>query len=272
MKKIFLLSAILLLSACAPRQLKVVSYNIRLGVADDGPNSWDIRKDASPAMIKDIAPDIFGLQEAYRFQVDYMKETCPEYGAIGVGREDGVEEGEHMEIFYRKDRFELEDWGTFWLSETPEVPSMGWDAACMRTATWCRLKALRGGRRFYYVNTHLDHVGKLARRNGLSLIVDRIGSINPEGYPMVLTGDLNVVPTDSCLLSLEGRMLSARETAEVSDTLGSYNAWGYGRAEQIDYIYYSGFRKALSFRTVTDTFASRPFISDHYPVMAVLEF
>jgi endonuclease/exonuclease/phosphatase family metal-dependent hydrolase len=261
------------ISSCSGKNstIRVISYNIRMGTANDGDNSWNLRKEASVAMIEEQQPDIFGLQEAFDFQREYLEENCPQYGAIGVGRDDGVKEGEQMSIFYNKDKFTLKDWGTYWLSETPDEVSFGWDAACRRTATWCLLESKDGKRHFYYVNTHLDHVGTEARRNGLALIVKRIADMNKEGWPMVLTGDFNVMPDDPCLQSLEGKMLSARVTADVTDSKGSYNAWG-NASSPIDYIYYSGFAKAVSFETLDRQYAGKPFISDHYPVVAVLKF
>ena len=256
----------------ADKTLKVISYNIRMGTADDGDNSWDLRKEASVAMIEEQQPDIFGLQEAFDFQREYLEENCPQYGAIGVGRDDGVLDGEQMSIFYNKEKFNLKEWGTYWLSPTPDSVSYGWDAACRRTATWCLLESKDGRRHFYYVNTHLDHVGVEARLKGLALIVERIGEMNKENWPMVLTGDFNVQPDDPCLMALDGKMLSARVTAKKTDDKGSYNAWGMD-SQPIDYIYYSGFKKkALSFETLDRSYAGKPFISDHYPVVAVLKF
>lgn len=290
LKLLLIVAAALALAGCGreAEELKVVSFNIRLGVADDGANSWENRKAATAEMIRQLRPDIMGLQEAFGFQADYIREECPEYEGVGVGRDDGAEAGEKMMIFYRKDAVEMLDWGTFWLSETPEVPSFGWDAACRRTATWALLKKKEGGRKFYYVNTHLDHRGRAAEKNGLNLIVSRIGSINPEGFPMVLTGDFNVLPEDSVLDELDKMMYSARATAEVTDSTASFNAFGQPLKNAaigdqfidlsttdgliLDYIYYSGFSRCLSFRTVTESFAGVPYISDHYPVTAVLKF
>ena len=250
-------------------QLDVISYNIRLGVADDGENSWEYRRPATIAMLQDRMPDIFGVQEAYDFQIAYIEDNLPVYSSVGVGRDDGKEAGEHMSIFYNTETVKLVDWGTFWLSETPEVPSMGWDAACRRTATWALLE--KAGHRFYYVNTHLDHIGKEAQKNGLALIVDRIDDINPEGYPMVLTGDFNVTPDDPVLDDLETMMLSARDKAAETDHLGTFNGWG-GSDSVIDYIWYSGFSSCDRFETVRQQYGGIPYISDHYPVRAVLTF
>ena len=220
-------------------------------------------------MLQDKHPDIFGVQEAYDFQIDYITENLPEYASIGVGREDGKKSGEHMPIFYNTASIKMLKWDTFWLSETPEQPSLGWDAACRRTATWALLE--KEGHRFYYVNTHLDHVGKEAQKNGLALIVDRIADINPEGYPMVLTGDFNVTPDDPVLDDLETKMLSARDNAEETDHLGTFNGWGNSDSV-IDYIWYSGFASCDRFETVRTQYGNIPYISDHYPVHATLTF
>ena len=280
MKKLFfIIFCIVLLapSACCSKKgdqtLKVISYNIRVGSAPDGDNAWDLRKPASPAMIADCQPDIFGLQEALKMQLDYLEENCADYDHVGVHRDDGKEKGEVMAIFWNTKTQKLIKWGNFWLSETPEEPSKGWDARCFRTATWALLKDKRYNKKYYYVNTHLDHKGAEARAKGLSLIVDRIDDINPEGYPMILTGDFNVELGDPCLQSLVGRMESVRDIAPVTDSLFTYNGWGgQERACVIDYIYESGFSATPSFRTVTTTYLDIPYISDHYPVEAILVF
>ena len=271
-----LCTAVTVISGCkkGEQTLKVISYNIRVGSAPDGDHKWDIRKPASPAMIADQQPDIFGLQEALKMQLDYLEETCPDYDHVGVHRDDGKEKGEVMAIFWNTKTQEMLKWGNFWLSETPEVPSKGWDAACFRTATWALLKDKRYNKKYYYVNTHLDHLGQEARANGLKLIVDRIDDINPEGYPMILTGDFNVDLGDPCLNSLKGRMESVRDIAPVTDSLDTFQGFGTGQYGNrvIDYIYESGFSAAPSFETITKTYENIPFISDHYPVAAVLVF
>lgn len=162
-------------------------------------------------------------------------------------------------------------WGTFWLSETPEEPSMGWDAACKRTATWALMKCRKTGKKFYFVNTHLDHKGSEAQKNGLKLIVDRIDDINPEGYPMVLTGDFNITPDNPNLVELDSKMQSVRKVAEKTDSHDTFNGWGRGKGV-IDYIYASGFSAYPEYQTVTKRYADRKFVSDHYPVCAVLVF
>lgn len=283
MKKIFaILLASMLLFPCgmdakkvgkdAP-ELTVMSYNIRLGVAKDGTNSWQYRCPATIELIEELKPDVFGVQEAMDFQVAFIKEFTKGYKTVGVGREDGKSGGEHMNIFWNTKTVQLIRWGTFWLSETPEVPSMGWDAACMRTATWALMKDKRTGRKFYFVNTHLDHEGREARKNGLRLIVDSIDRINPEGYPMVLTGDFNVKPNNPALEILDARMQSTRKIAPKSDSRNTFNGWNIAKTDMvIDYIYVSGFSDCPEYRTVTEKYADKPFVSDHYPIISRLVF
>ena len=252
-------------------EITVISYNIRMGAAKDGTNSWEYRYPASAMMITDQAPDGFGGQEAYDYQVKYLNDYCKGYKSVGVGRENGKTKGEHMSIFYNTKNISLLKWGTYWLSETPETPSMGWDAACKRTATWTLMKDKRTGRKFYYVNTHLDHAGKEAQKNGLKLIVERIKAMNKEGYPMILTGDFNVTPDNPVLEDLDKMMISARKSAVKTDNGDTFNGWGKGKGV-IDYIYYSGFSTCTTFEVIRKPYMERTYISDHYPVKATLIF
>ena len=168
-------------TGCSEKQdgLKVMSFNVRTGKADDGENSWNIRKPAAIAMLDEINPDLVGLQEALPFQEEYLTEGCPRYKSFGAGRDDGVN-GEKMTVLYNSERIEFMDGGTWWLSETPDVPSRGWDAKYPRTATWILAKDISNGRQFYFVNTHLDHRGAEARKRGLALVMDKCREMNPE--------------------------------------------------------------------------------------------
>ena len=289
MKRIVISLLALLLTLSASAGIRVMSYNVRLGVAKDGDNAWENRRTATPAMLRDIHPAVFGVQEAYDFQIQYILDQCPEYKAVGVGRDDGKSQGEHMSVFYDSTRIELLEWGTYWLSETPDVPSFGWDAACRRTATWTLLREIATGQKFYFVNTHLDHKGVKARKEGLALIYKKIQQMNPAGLPMVLTGDFNILPDDEGLKDLDKLMKSARFNSVDADTKGSFNGFGkYGESAgapklsvkketlkalvPLDYIYYSGFDSSLCFRVVTAQYDGKKYISDHYPVYADLAF
>lgn len=253
--------------------LPVMSYNIRYGTANDGLNSWDRRRKASSEMIMEQRPAVFGVQEALDYQLEQVVADCPGYKYVGVGREDGKHEGEHMAVFYDTGRVDLEKWGTYWLSETPDVPSKGWDAACRRTATWVLLRDKECGQHFYFVNTHLDHVGVEARTKGLAIVVERIGGMNPEGYPMILCGDFNVYPDDPCLKDLRAMMKDARDEAKSSDYGLTWHGWGAVRGRQpIDFIFYKGFASCSKFYRVDGRYDGRDFVSDHYPVRADLEY
>ena len=255
------------------QELKVMSYNIRLGSGQDGTNSWPHRCPATIEMINDQAPDVFGIQEALEYQIDFIEEYCNNYKCVGVGRDDGKKKGEFMAIFWNKKTTQMLKWGTFWLSETPDVPSKGWDAKCRRTATWALMKDKKSGKKYYFVNTHLDHRGKLAQKNGLMLIVDRIESINPENYPMVLTGDFNIRPDNPALAELDKIMDSARKVAAKTDNHNTFNGWSIKPSDVIiDYIYIAGFSSCPEYQTITKKYAERPFVSDHYPIISKVVF
>ena len=267
-----------IISSAAQKQekdydLKVISYNIRMGAAKDGTNSWEFRYPATALMIEDQKPDVFGLQEAFSYQVRFIAENFKDYDNVGVGRDNGKDKGEFMSIFWNKKTVKMIKWGTFWLSETPDKPSMGWDAACKRTATWALMKDTKTGRMFYFVNTHLDHKGKEAQRKGLELIVSRIDEINPKGYPMVLTGDFNIKPDNVALKGLEEKMQSARKIAPKTDNAATFNNWGKAKADMvIDYIYVSGFSACTEYHTINEKYGDWKYISDHYPIYAKLIF
>lgn len=176
----------------AAGDIKVMSYNVRYGTANDGENHWDKRKDFLAETVKAFAPDLLGTQETLGFQRDFLAETLPGYEVLAAGREDGKEKGETTAIYWRKDRFEKVDGGHFWLSETPaEAGSKGWDTSLPRMATWVRLKdKSKEGRQVLWVNTHFDHIGKVARLESAKLIRDRIGTLGKD-CSVIVTGDFN---------------------------------------------------------------------------------
>lgn len=275
---IFIIAALLMplsLSAqknSAPESITVMSYNIRVSTANDGTNSWQYRYPASGMMIDDQRPDVIGLQEAMYEQVAYLKQALEvNYKPIGVGRDDGASKGEHMTIFYNKKTVAVKKWGTFWLSDTPDKPSTGWDGAYPRTATWAVMKDKRSGKSFVCINTHIDHVGKEAQKNGVALIIEKLPSINPKGLPVVITGDFNMEINDPAMDSIKAVMKDSRTTAFKTDEEISYNGWGKA-ASTIDFIWYDGFSSCTEFETVTKPYYERNFISDHYPVKSVLVF
>lgn len=274
MKKYVSLFFILLLTCCtittkSSKDVKIISYNIRT-LSDDGENSWQFRREATKNMLERHSPDAFGLQEARLPHMQYIDSVCPQYARVGVARDDGKERGEFMAIYYKKERFELLDSGTFWLSETPDKVSRGWDAAYNRITTWVKLRDKSTGKEFFYFNTHFDHRGRVAQTESAKLIVKKIKEIAGDKYPIFLTGDFNVEVDNEILRPLFDSMNYARTTAPISDNKGSYNA--YGKVDRdiiIDHIFYSDCGAVCNeFRTLDGDYGAK-FISDHYPVEAV---
>ena len=192
---IYILLASLLIS-CGSKslELNVMTYNIRYDNPEDSLNNWQYRKNVAAKIIQTKDIDIVGTQEVLHNQLVDLQERLPEYTAIGVGRQDGKEQGEYSALFYKKNRFTEVSSGYFWLSETPEVAgSKGWDGACERIATWAILKDKQTGREVFAINTHLDHVGKIARQEGVTLLLTKAAELS-KGLPIIMTGDFNATP------------------------------------------------------------------------------
>lgn len=258
--------------AKSPIEIKVISFNIRT-VARDGDNNWKNRRHATRNMLNMHNPDIFGLQEAMKPHLKYIDKFFPQYKRVGVGRDNGKRAGETMAIYYNAARFDLLDSGTFWLSETPDKVTVGWDAACFRTVTWVQVRDKESQKVLYYFNTHLDHRGRVAQAESIKLIVDRIKEIANPHAAVILGGDFNVVPEDPLLAPLHEFMLDARASATVAEEKGTFNA--FGRQEDpyvIDHMFYCGSKIECSEYHILDGDYGAPFISDHYPIEIVLRF
>ena len=279
MRKILysLMAAVAILSAgCTStpqeNEVRVISYNIRYLNNKDGDNSWDFRKQASINMVNDERPTVFGLQEAVKAQVDFLAENLPNYAHYGVGRDDGKEKGEFMAIFYDTEEVELLDKGTFWLSATPETPSKGWDGQCFRTCTWTIFKCKATGDKFAYFNTHLDHRGKEAQREGMKTIVKMIQEKVGADVPVFLSGDFNTRTNDPIYEPLKAIMTDSRELAAETDHRGTYT--GFRVRENpvvVDHIFVRG-AEVDKFQVLCDKNYGAEYISDHYPVLSVVRF
>ena len=265
--------------ACSPKRtsggestLRVISYNVRYtGEREtDGENHWDWRRAASINMVREERPAMMGVQEALAAQLQFLDENLPEYGYVGVGRDDGKSAGEHMAIFYLKEAVELENWGTFWLSQTPDEVTMGWDAVCYRTCTWALMHDKATGKQFAMLNTHLDHRGEEAREQSIVLIVNKIKELIPEGVPILLTGDFNSTTDSEIYAPLKAVADDAREVATESDRRGTFNGWGKA-SSVIDHIFVRGV-EVDRFKVLCDKNYGAPYISDHYPVVADVRF
>lgn len=250
--------------------LSVMSFNVRYLIGDTGTNSWENRKIGIFEMLEDKKPMVMGVQEAYVSQVNDILDAMPQYKAYAIARDGASSENETCGVFYLKDSIALMNVGNFWLSESPSKVSMGWDAACTRICTWALFRIKTSGQKFYHFNTHLDHVGTTARREGLRLIWSKIEEINKDGFPVFITGDFNTGPEDAIF---EGSpYASARDDAPVTDNEKTYNAWGKpSKAKLIDFIFYKGMTPQ-TFETVTEGYAGVEYISDHYPIISTFGY
>jgi len=253
------------------KSLRLMSFNMRYFNNNvDLINGWDHRKMAIPAMLKDVSPDVFGTQEETDVQIAFLDRQCPQYKHVGIFREGG-QSGECPSVYYNDRTVELLDWGGFWLSETPEVSSKGWDAQVKRTAVWTRFKARDTGKEFMFISTHLDHKGQEARQKGLDLLLDTLKVLNPKKLPVAIVGDFNLQPNNPALERIDKEMKNARTVATCSTSKYSFNGFGKTWTGIIDYIYFNGFRKCLNFDVVSRKYCHINYISDHYPIRTDLE-
>ena len=256
MKRVFIcvVAALVAFTAVA-QELNVGSYNIRNGSplrpGRERPkkgdyskfNGWDDRKDQLCDMINLEAFDVFGAQEVRKKQLDYMMERLPDYEYIGVGRDDGAEKGEFCPIIYRKKDLKLLNSGTFWLSETPDEVSKGWDGACRRICTWGYFQRKCDKSRFYFLCTHLDHKGKVAKIEGAKLVVNWIKE-HCKNENVLVVGDYNVTQSsDTYKVFVDSGILSdTYETAKYRFApTGTFNGFNPRRytTHRIDHIFVS---------------------------------
>jgi endonuclease/exonuclease/phosphatase family metal-dependent hydrolase len=258
-----------------------MTFNIRNGMAKDGDNHWNLRKDFVCDVIRDYAPDVLGLQEAFRFQLDLFNQKLPEYGEVGMGR-DGGTKGEYASILYLKKRFRVDESGTFWLSETPSIPSKHWGHYHRRICTWGRFMDLKTERFFYVFNTHMDHRSQRARENGIQLIIKRIQErTHPD--PFLLTGDFNAGESNRVVGYLKGsQTLEGQTPIPLLDSfrvlhpnekvVGTGSRFsGYTSGPKIDHIFVDPGTRVLE-ATIVRTHRDGRYPSDHYPVTAQLRF
>jgi len=268
-------------------ELKVMTFNIRYGSANDGPNHWDKRKDLVVGTIERHACDVIGVQEALRFQIDFIRQALPQYGEIGVAREDGKADGEYSALLYNRDRLDVNESATFWFSDTPDVPgSSHWGNACVRICSWARLTEKETGRSFYAYNLHLDHVSQPSREKSVVLLAQRI-SERKHDEPFIVTGDFNAGESNPAIRYLKGEIplpgLAEGQSANpipMLDTLrvlhpdekevGTFNGFkGTRTGDKIDFILVPPGIEVLEAAIGHDNTDGR-YPSDHFPVTATL--
>lgn len=256
--------------------LRAMTFNIRYGAANDGDNAWPLRRDLLFSVIRDFGPDVLGMQEALRFQLDEIGAALPGYREVGVGRDDGVEAGEYSAILFDSTRFELRDHGTFWLSDTPEVPgSTSWGNGITRICTWALLRERSGGTSFYVFNTHWDHQSQPSREKSARLILERIAARAAPDTPVLLTGDFNAGESNPAFRTLvEDTVVNLRDTFRAlhpdATGVGTFHGFEGGTdGDKIDAILASPEWRVLDAGIARVNDHGR-FPSDHYPVTASL--
>lgn len=280
--------------------LVIATYNIRQANHSDSVagNGWGQRLPYVANLIKFHGFDLFGTQEGFKYMLEDLKRMLPGYDYIGVGRDNGADEGEHAAIFYNTDKFDVLDHGDFWLSETPDSVSYGWDAVCRRVCTWGKFREKKSGKEFLYFNLHMDHRGTVARAESAKLILQKIKDLQTP-IPVILSGDFNVDQNSESykLINESGVLKDAYETSEYvyanNGTFNDYDADAF-TDERIDHIFLSPEFKVKKYGVLTDSYRTENEISqpeqssnfpedvsiskwtsrlpsDHYPVMIVVE-
>ena len=265
-----ILAAIAMPAIAADTALRIMSFNIRLPAESDGVDYWETRKPLAVRMLREQQPDVIGLQELVRAQADYLARELPQYAWFGRGREaDGG--GEHMGVFYRKDRLKVIESGDFWLSDTPDVAgSITWGHPHPRMVTWALFEQRSDGRRFYLFNTHLPYrdEDEAARLKGAQAIARHLATL-PDDVPVVLTGDFNTTPDSDAHAVLAGTLQDAWTTAPRVEGIDATFHGFTGKADRrIDWIFVRG-AQLESITSVTTRWNNR-YPSDHFPLVATL--
>lgn len=277
----WLLTALLLLAVPLAAQnrapkttLPVMTFNLRYGTADDGPNAWPLRRDLVLRTIREASPAVLGLQEALRFQLDELGRALEGFGEIGVGRNDGNTSGEYAAILYDRDRVESLDQGWFWLSDAPDVPgSTTWGNQDTRIVTWARFRDRTDGSTFYFFNTHWDHQSQNARERSAGLLRLRIATRTHQEDPVIVTGDFNAAETNAAFVALLGTDLrdSFRMRYPNERGVATYHAFKGGvQGDKIDGIVVGPGWNVQEAAIIRSNQAGR-YPSDHYPVTALLQ-
>ncbi|MCW3161976.1 endonuclease/exonuclease/phosphatase family protein [Chryseobacterium oryctis] len=257
------------------QNLKVMSFNIRLQIDSDKENSWVQRKQDVVDLLNYYHPDYFGVQEALPEQMKDIKNGMKNYEYVGVGRDDGKEKGEFSAIFYDVNRLQVLESETFWLSETPDKPSKGWDAAYNRVCSYAVFKDKKSKKEFLAMNLHFDHVGNVARVKSAELILKKIKEINPKNLPVILSGDFNLTDDTEPIKILSKNLKDSFYHSETKHygPIGTFTAFNVSEIpkDRIDYIFVKGF-KIKSHRHINDRRENLLYPSDHFPVLVDLQF
>ena len=245
--------------------VRVMSFNIRC--LNVGKDTWEDRIGIVTETINKSGADSVGVQEATTEWMATLDKELTKYAWVGVGRDDGVNQGEFSSVFYLKEKYNLIDSGTFWLSETPETPSLGWDAGCNRVCTWAVLENRYTGEQYVHINSHFDHVGIKAREESVKLILAHAEKY--KDLPVVFTADMNVQEGSENYNQFIQELYDTKYEAEDNMIYLTYHDTKPSKhqGEIIDYVMINDNFNALSYKVVTAGIDER-YVSDHFPVYA----
>jgi len=252
----------------------IISYNIRYDNNWDIENSWKIRRNKIGQILVQYSASIIGIQEGLLNQVQYIDSSLIDYDYVGVGRDDGKKKGEFCAIYFDTTRYVLLKNSTFWLSETPDTISVGWDAALERICTYGLFKDRITKEEFWVFNTHFDHIGVVAREKSSELILKRINKINRQSLPVILMGDFNSIPNSSPVKEIKTELSDALQISleKLQGPRGTFNGFNEDLPieKRIDYIFTNDL-KVLSYTHINDRLNNNRHISDHLPVMIKIQ-
>lgn len=253
-------------------ELKVMTFNIRYGTANDGENNWEYRKNNVVETIKNFNPDLFGLQEALQLQIDEILKQMPNYSYVGVGRDDGKSAGEYSCIFYLKNRFDVDSSGTFWFSDTPNiVASKSWGNNITRICTWAFFRDKLSNKTLYMFNVHLDHESQTSREKSAELLVRKISQ---KSLPIILTGDFNCGDINPAIKTIikSGMIDSYRKVNVKDQNEGTFNSFkGETSGDKIDFIFVSKDFEVKKSEILRTNYNGK-YPSDHFPVTAEIKY
>lgn len=249
----------------SPDTLRIMSFNVRC--TNVGRESWEDRIDIVTGTMINSGADSIGVQEATPEWMETFSTTLKDYAYVGVGRDDGKNAGEFSAIFYLKDKYNLVDSGTFWLSETPNEPSLGWDAGCNRVCTWAVLENKETKEKYVHLNSHFDHVGIKAREESVKMILAKADEY--KDLPVVFTADMNVNEGSDNYVEFTKVLNDTKYLAkDTMDYLTYHDTQPkFHEGNIIDYVMVNDYFDATSYKVVTAGIDER-YVSDHFPVYA----
>lgn len=285
MKTLLILSSVIFIivfSGCSHKpeknNIKVITLNVRYDNPLDSVNAWAERATMVCNFIKNEKPDILGMQEVLWNQYELLDSALNDYSSVGVGRKDGIRDGEMNPVFFRKDKFDMVRNITFWLSDFPDEPgSVGWGSSLPRIVTWMEFVEKKSHKHLFFFNTHFAHDSESARLMSSRILLKEVNRIS-EGFPFIISGDFNMPPTSTGYSILTGPDESIpllRDSYVITEKRPSGPVYTFNdfsdktKSARVDYIFVRNGMKVLDYKTIPKK-EEGIFISDHWPVEAVV--